>query len=119
METRARNYPANYCLQQRNNNLSKNYTLYQHGAMGIPVSPAIPCLGYTPSHMISHVFSENPIEIESALFGINANNLVNPQKPINPELKCLKFNSFFERLPLIMPNPMVPDNNQRPFPVPK
>jgi hypothetical protein len=51
MDTRARNYPANYCLQQRDNKLSKNYTLYEHGAMGTPVNPAIPTLGYTPSHM--------------------------------------------------------------------
>jgi hypothetical protein len=118
MDTRARNYPANYCLQQRDNKLSKNYTLYEHGAMGTPVNPAIPTLGYTPSHMNSNVFSNNPIEIESVLFGINANNLVDPQKPVNPELKSIQFKSFFERLPLIMPNPLILDSNQRPFPVP-
>ena len=50
--------------------------------------------------------------------GINANNLVDPQKPVNPELKSIQFKSFFERLPLIMPNPLILDNNQRPFPVP-
>lgn len=118
MDTRAKNYPANYCLQQRNNNLSKQYNLYQHGSMGIPVNPAIPTLGYIPSHMNSNVFSNNPVEIESALFGINANNLVNPQKPVNPELKSIQFKPFFETLPLIMPDPLVLNPDQRPFPIP-
>ena len=68
--------------------------------------------------MNSNVFSNNPIEIESALFGINANNLVDPQKPVNPELKSIQFKSFFERIPLIMPNPLSLENPHRPCPVP-
>ena len=86
--------------------------------MGVPVNPAIPTLGYIPSHMNSNVFSNNPVEIESALFGINANNLVNPQKPVNPELKSIQFKPFFETLPLIMPDPLVLNPDQRPFPIP-
>tara|TARA_R110002074_G_scaffold13011_2_gene47111 strand:- start:41 stop:397 length:357 start_codon:yes stop_codon:yes gene_type:complete len=118
MDTRAKNYPANYCIEKRNNELHKKHILYQHGPMGMPVNPAIPTLGYMPSHMNSNVFSNNPIEIESALFGINANNLVDPQKPVNPEFKSIQFKPFFETLPLIMPNPLVLEPKQRPFPIP-
>ncbi len=76
MDTRPRNLPANYCLQQREYKLSNQYAMYENGANGIPVHPAIPTLGYTPSHMNRGVFSHNPVQIESSLFGINANIVV-------------------------------------------
>lgn len=116
--TRANNNPANYYLQQQQYKLSKNYRLYENSSNGAAYNPAIPTLGYMPSHMSRDVFSNNSVEIESALFGINANNLVNPQPPVNPELKEIQQKSFFETLPIIMPNPFVIENNQRPFPIP-
>jgi len=118
MDTRPRNLPANYCLQQREYKLSNQYAMYQNSANGIPLHPAIPTLGYTPSHMNRGVFSHNPVQIESSLFGINANNLVNPQPPVYPELKELHFKPFFETLPLLVPAPLAVDPLQRPFPVP-
>ena len=116
--TRSINNPANYCLEQRQNKLIKNYQLYENSSNGSPYNPAIPSLGYMPSHMNSNVFSQNSVEIESSLFGINSTNLVEQQKPIIPELKNIQFKSYFETLPLIMPNPLVLEKNQRPFPIP-
>ena len=55
---------------------------------------------------------------ESALFGINANNLVEPQEPVVPQLKDIQFKSYFETLPLIMPKPFLIQSEQRPFPIP-
>ena len=69
--------------------------------------------------MPREAFSQNSVEIESALFGINSTNLVNPQKPVVPELKYLPSVSYFEKLPNFMPEPLVVEKNQRPFPVPK
>ena len=63
--------------------------------------------------------SNNSVEIESALFGINSTNLVEPQPDINPKLKTIPMKQFFQRTPLIMPKPLVIENNQRPFPVPQ
>ena len=60
----------------------------------------------------------NPVEIESYLFGINANNLVQPQPPVKPELHTIPEISFFNRLPIIMPKPLVVENKQRPLPIP-
>ena len=117
--TRSTNCPANYCLEQRQNNLSKQYRLYENSANGAAFNPAIPTLGYTPSHMNRDVFSMNPVAIESALFGINANNLVEPQQPVIPEFKEITFKPFFETIPLIMPKPLVLEGNQRPFPIPQ
>ena len=56
-------------------------------------------------------------EMESGLFGINSTNLVNPQKPITPDLKRIPTSVFFDRLPINMPNPLVIEHNQRPYPI--
>lgn len=76
-------------------------------------------MGITPSHMPREAFSRNSVEIESALFGINSTNLVTPEKPVKPELTRLPEISYFDRLPLYMPENMVVQTDQRPFPIPK
>ena len=117
--TRNNNMPGDYCLQQRSYMDNRNYTDYKYSQVGRAYDNAMPCMGITPSHMPREAFSHNSVEIESSLFGINATNLVTPQKPIEPELKQLKEISYFERLPVYMPESMVVQTDQRPFPVPK
>ena len=113
--TRNKNMPNDYCLEQNSYNDSFNYKFYKHSQYGSCVNPCIPSLGYTPSHMSRDVFSHNPVEIESALLGINSTNLVEPQKPVQPYLKNIKQKDFFKRLPVIMPKPLVIEDNQRPL----
>jgi len=117
--TRNKNTPNDYCLQQRSNIESLQYNEYKYASVGRAYENAIPCVGITPSHMPREAFSHNSVEIESSLFGINATNLVNPQAPVQPKLKQLPEKSFFERLPMYMPEPLVVERNQRPFPTPK
>jgi hypothetical protein len=69
--------------------------------------------------MPREAFSMNSVEIESSLFGINANNLVNPQAPITPVLIRLPEVCYFNTLPLYIPEPLVVEAAQRPFPIPK
>lgn len=116
--TRNNNTKSDYCLQQRSYQSARLYMDYKHSTYGHAYDPAIPCVGYMPSHMPRNTLSHNPVEIESSLFGINSNNLVNPQPPPRPELKTVPMKAFFQRTPLIMPKPLVMENNQRPFPVP-
>ena len=97
---------------------SLNYLEYRNGASGAAYNPAIPCMGIIPGQMARDVFSRNSIDIESALFGINSTNLVESQKPVVPELITLPEISFFDRMKLIMPDPLVVEKSQRPFPVP-
>ena len=115
--TRNNNTPGNYCLEQRNNRLIQDYDLYKNSQNGNAYDPAIPPFGITPSHMPSSEFSHNPVEIESALFGINSTNLVTPQPPVNPQLKQVPEKSFIEKIPLIMPDPLTVEKDQRPFPI--
>tara|TARA_Y100000817_G_C16690268_1_gene470118 strand:+ start:327 stop:689 length:363 start_codon:yes stop_codon:yes gene_type:complete len=116
--TRNKNMPNDYYLEQNAYNNIHNYKFYKHSQYGTCLNPAIPCVGYTPSHIPRDVLSHNPIEIESALFGINASNLVNPQKPVQPYLKHIPQKDFFERVPIIMPQPLVIEDDQRPLPTP-
>ena len=117
--TRNNNTPGDYCQQQKSYKQSLDYNEYQYSQVGRAYKNALPCVGITPSHMPREAFSQNSIEIESALFGINSTNLVNPQKPVIPQLKQLPGVSYFERLQTFMPEPLVVEKYQRPFPVPK
>lgn len=117
--TRNNNTPNDYCLQQRSYMDSRLYTDYKYSQQGRAYTNAMPCMGITPSHMPREAFSKNSIEIESSLFGINATNLVTPQEPIVPELTKLPEISYFERTALYMPEKLVIETDQRPFPIPK
>ena len=117
--TRNNNTPGNYCLQQRAYREANMYDLYPHSQYGHVTNPAFPCVGYTPSHMPRNTLSRNPVEIESSLFGINSTNLVKPAPPVKPDLKTIPMKQFFQRTPLMMPKPLVMENNQRPFPIPE
>jgi hypothetical protein len=117
--TRNNNTPGDYCQQQKSYNQSLDYNQYQYSQVGRAYKNALPCMGITPSHMPREAFSQNSVDIESALYGINSTNLVNPQKPVVPQLKNLPGVSYFERLQTFMPEPLVVEKYQRPFPVPK
>ncbi len=117
--TRNKNTPENYCLEQRDYSLADNYNHYINSSYGNAHRNAIPCLGITPSHMPRDTLSYNPVEIESYLKGIGSTNLVNKQAPLNPILKSVPMLSYFDRIPLIMPEPLVIETTQRPFPIPE
>ena len=110
---------GNYNLQQRNYTLARDYSSYYYSQYGHAYTPAIPLMGITPSHMPWNTLSNNPVAIETALFGINSVNLVDPQPPTVPELKHVPSVAFFPRMPLLMPRPLEMHNHQRPFPIPE
>ena len=117
--TRPKNLLPEYRQEQRSLGHAQKYVEYVHGAAGSPVRPAFPSIGPTPSHFGWNNLSYNPVEIESSLWGINANNLVSPQPKVEPHLKTIQFRKFFDPPPLIMPKPLVPLPQQRPFVVPQ
>ena len=107
--TRNKNTQGNYYLEQKSFSLMNKYDLAHNTSM--------PDIIYRPSFLPRETLSKNPIEIESLLFGINSTNLVEPKKPIKPQLKTLPTNKFFERNPIIMPKSLVIEKNQRPLPM--
>ena len=116
--TRNKNTLEDYNLEQKFNKKVINERLYIHSAYARPVDESIPNIGYIPSHMSNYALSNNPIDIESTLLGIGSTNLVTPCEATNPSLKNLQYKDFFSRQnTVIMPYPLVIDNNQRPFPI--
>ena len=58
---------------------------------------------------------QNPIDIESFLFGINSTNLVKPEPILHPKLNQLPVLNIYPDKETIMPLPLVIEKN-RPFP---
>lgn len=116
--TRNNNTPGNYCLQQKQFAQNTQYTLYPNSQYGNAYDTKLPGIGVNPGQIPWNQLSYNPVEIESSLFGINSTNLVNPQSVVQPELRKLTSANFFEKSPIILPNPLVVEKNQRPFPNP-
>jgi len=110
--------PSDYRLEQKSYTQSRSWVSYLHSSSGQAYTNAMPQLGIVPSYMPRTILSDNSIDIETKLFGINSTNLVTPDVPLNPKLKTLPEVSFFNTLPIIMPEKMVVSNIQRPFPIP-
>ena len=102
--TRNRNTSLNYNLEQKNNKIIEDKNLFINSSYGRAYEEHIPSIGYRPSFMSRDTFSNNPIDIESSLYGIGSTNL-----------ETIKFKEFFDRPnSVIMPYPLVLENNQRP-----
>lgn len=116
--TRNLNTPGNYNLEQRQYRDMETYTLYPNSQYGAAYNTMLPGNGVNPGQMPWNQLSNNAVQIESFLFGINSTNLVKPEAPLVPELKKLETANFFERSPIFIPEPLAVEKSQRPFPVP-
>ena len=115
--TGLKNSPGDYKLQQRGFKESNYYTTYINSSTGRAYDNALPDVGITPSNMPRSAFSNNSVDIESALKGIGSTNLVNPQNPIKPSLITLPNVAYFDRMACIMPKPLEIAKDQRPYPI--
>ena len=116
--TRNKNTPGNYCLDQRQNVGIEDWQLYKNGANGTAYDTKLCGNGLNPGQLPWTTLSRNPADIESFLFGINSTNLVNPAPAFTPELKDLCWANVYKKGPVFIPEPLVIQKNQRPFPVP-
>lgn len=112
--TRNINTKCDYKLQQKANELSLDHTLYQNSSYGEAYKNTFPEF-YNPSHLPRQFYTENSVDIESALKGINSTNLVNEPEVVTPIFKPITYSCFFEspKKP-ILPQPLFIENNQRP-----
>jgi hypothetical protein len=116
--TRNKNTPGNYCLDQGQYKESAQYTTYKNSAYGQAYDTKLPGNGLNPGQIPWNTMSNNAPDIESFLFGINSTNLVNPAPCFVPELKYLGSANVFDKEPIYIPEPLVIEKNQRPFPCP-
>ena len=113
--TRNKNSQLNYNLEKSCKEKLLREKLYLHSSSGRPTTECIPSIGYTPSHISRDALANNAIDIESQLLGIGSTNLETQCQQVVPSLRTLDFKEFFERQQsVVMPYPMVYENNQRP-----
>lgn len=115
--TRNKNTTGNYNLQQRQYNQFENYTLYPNSQYGSAYNTRLPGNGLLPAQIPWNKLSYNAPDTESFLFGINSTNLVNPAPCFVPEIAKLDSTNIFDKGHVYIPEPLVIEKNQRPFPI--
>lgn len=111
--TRNRNCPGDYILEQKMNAGQSAYpvqTIY-----GTAKHIRFAGDGLIMGHMPSNQLSGNSCDIESQLFGIGSTNLVQPKGPVRPDIHKLDSLSIIDRLPIMVPEPLFIEANQRPL----
>jgi len=111
------NTPGNYYLEQKQYQDMRQYTLYPNSQYGSAYDTRLPGNGVNPGQIPGNQLSNNAIQIESFLFGVGSTNLVKPIGPLVPELKTLDTANFFDKSPTLIPEPLVIEKNQRPYPI--
>jgi len=116
--TRNKNTKGNYCLEQRQYQEKQTYSLYPNSQYGAAYNTKLPGNGLLPGQIPWNKLSYNASDTESFLFGINSTNLVNPGPCFVPEITKLNSVDIFEKNATMMPEPLVVEKRQRPFPIP-
>jgi hypothetical protein len=109
--TRNRNTPNDYKLESKLNDSFYDYNVYK--GYGVNKQPAYYVNGIIGKMHSSH-FTHNSVDVESMLRGIRSTDLEGDSFKVTPEYKNLKELSYFDRLPLFIPEPFVHTNSERP-----
>ena len=109
--TRNRNTLGNYKLEQ---NINNNQCIYfTNTNYSIPAQTNFPGNGLLQGRIAHNTLSYNGNDIESFLFGIGSTNLEEPKIETTPQYKSLKSLNIIDRIPIIIPEPLVVQTGQR------
>lgn len=111
--TRNKNTIENYKIEKREHRMQNDFMINNNFSNNNRT--LFPDFGLNPSQLPREQLANNSIEIESALFGINATNLENPRDPIKNQHVNMNYVRFFDKPELIMPGDLVLESNQRPL----
>lgn len=115
--TRNKNTAGNYELEQQYYNKQSEYKTYINSQYGKPQQTQFPGNGLLTGRFAPTELSRNSCDLESFLYGIGTTNLVSPQpKPI-AQIYELESLNIIKKLPIILPEPLVIEGNQRPKPL--
>jgi hypothetical protein len=109
--TRNKNTIGDYQAEQRALQKQAEYHSYIHYAN--PENTYFCGDGLLGGKIGSSQLSTNFCDIESSLRGIGSCNLVSPNPAVVPEIKDLKSLCIIEKIPVVLPSPLVCDPNQR------
>jgi hypothetical protein len=111
--TRTKNTIGNYDLEQWSNQSLVGYnTSIVYGAAPQTMLPGD---GLLAGNVSRTQLSHNSCDVESSLFGIGSTNLVQARPEIVPEIAHLKSLNVIDRLPIMVPSPLIVESNQRPL----
>ena len=110
--TRDKNAPGNYKLEQAGNKFGSNYSVSEFGRPSVSYHPGA---GLLPAKTSRTELANNACDIESMLFGIGSNDLVNTRPTIQPALKPMKSLDMYVRPALILPEPVSVSSVNRPL----
>jgi hypothetical protein len=113
--TRSKNTPGDFLAERSINNNTVDYFTNNKYSFGAPLTTYYPGDGILQGRVASENLSHNNIDIETQLFGIGSTNLMNPKVNKTPELKPLYSLSIIDKLPVLIPEPLVIHKDQRPF----
>ena len=113
--TRNINTPGNYNLEQNTYHQSERYNLYKNSSCGEAYNQRLAGIGLLPGQVPWSQLTNNPVNTESFLFGINSTNLVSPALPFVSDPKPITYANLYQPKPTYMPLPLVIEKN-RPFP---
>jgi hypothetical protein len=111
--TRNKNTIEDYSLEQYKLNKESSYLTYEHS--GKALQTYLPGNGLLAGKVAHTELSKNYTDIESFLYGIGSTNLVTPSRPPVAEIKGLKSLNIIDKTPVIIPEPLYIQSNQRPF----
>ena len=111
--TRNKNTPGDYKLEQNINKHIDTYLTLRSSTFAYENFLAGDGLlvGKTPRESIC----SNYCDVESELFGIGTTNLVKPKGPAVPSFNPIKSLNVIDRIPVIIPQPLVVEKGQRPM----
>ena len=115
--TRNRNTPGDYASEQKSMKDMFDSILYENGSSAQAYQTNFAGNGLLNGRMASCVLSHNACDVESFLYGIGSTNLVNPYQAPTPDIKHIPSLNIMNKLPVIVPNPLVIHPNQRPRPL--
>lgn len=112
--TRNKNCQGNYDLEQKQNNGIADFKAYKN--YGLAYTNHFASDGLLMGSRPSNILSYNATDIESQLRGICATNLTGPSFHVEPDFKRMDSLAIIDRIPVMLPEPLRIDQNQRPLP---
>lgn len=112
--TRSKNNEADYGLEQKSNTGMCDYLTCQKNNYGNPITTHFAGDGLLQGRIAPRNLAGNPFDIESQLFGIGTSNMVKPKSEVNPNIHNLNSLNVIDRLPTMVPEPLIVEKGQRP-----
>tara|TARA_Y100000361_G_scaffold5102_1_gene4430 strand:- start:700 stop:1059 length:360 start_codon:yes stop_codon:yes gene_type:complete len=112
--TSSKNNEGDYLLEQTGNSNFCDYLTSYKNNFGTPNVTHFAGDGLLPGRIASNNLSKNYCDIESQLFGIGTSNMVKPKQDVIPVIHNTKTLNMIDRLPTMIPEPLIIENGQRP-----